>query len=63
MANTKNEEWVSPAELADEIRRPVQTVYAWQHKGTGPKAYRLGRHLRYRRSDLEAWLEQQASDA
>lgn len=35
---------------------PVATLYQWRHLGTGPKAYRLGKHLRYRQADVEAWL-------
>ncbi len=39
---------------------PVTTLYAWRSGRKGPRAIRVGRHLRYRRSDIEAWLEQQA---
>ncbi len=40
---------------------PVATLYQWRHLGTGPKAYRLGKHLRYRQSDVEAWLANQVA--
>lgn len=40
---------------------PVATLYQWRHLGTGPKAYRLGKHLRYRQSDVEAWLADQVA--
>ena len=40
---------------------PIATLYQWRHLGTGPKAYRLGKHLRYRQADVEAWLTEQAS--
>jgi hypothetical protein len=32
----------------------------WRHRGEGPRGYRVGRHVRYRRSSVEAWLEEQA---
>ena len=35
---------------------PVATLYQWCHLRTRPKAYRLGKHLRYRQADVEAWL-------
>lgn len=45
----------------DEVARllvvPVATLYTWRYKGTGPKAYRVGKHLRYRLADVLAWLE------
>jgi excisionase family DNA binding protein len=48
----------------DEVARllivPVATLYTWRYKGTGPKAYRVGKHLRYRLSDVLAWLEDNA---
>ncbi|WP_380166435.1 helix-turn-helix transcriptional regulator [Jannaschia sp. R86511] len=40
---------------------PVATLYQWRHNGTGPKAYRLGKHLRYRQADVEAWLADQVA--
>lgn len=40
---------------------PVGTLYQWRHTGGGPKAYRLGKHLRYRQADVESWLADQVS--
>jgi predicted DNA-binding transcriptional regulator AlpA len=39
---------------------PVTTLYTWRYKGTGPKAFKVGKHLRYRLADVLTWLEQQA---
>jgi excisionase family DNA binding protein len=47
-------------EIAAWLGVPVATLYAWRHKGEGPPALRVGRHLRYRRDDVEHWLEQQS---
>jgi excisionase family DNA binding protein len=52
---------LSPAELGEYLGVPVQTVYAWRDKGTGPRALKVGKHLRYRTSDVEIWLDQQAA--
>ena len=45
------------AELANFLQLPVGTLYQWHHRGEGPTALRIGRHLRYRASDLRAWLD------
>ena len=36
------------------------TLYRWRHKGDGPVGHRIGRHVKYRRATVEAWLEAQA---
>jgi len=53
-------DWQSPEELADELGIPVGTIYQWRYRGRGPKGHKIGKHIRYRRSDVEAWLETRA---
>jgi excisionase family DNA binding protein len=53
-------EWIGIEALAAEIGIPIRTIYAWRTRGTGPRGYRLGKHIRFRREDVEAWLEQHA---
>ena len=50
------EQLLTPIEAATYLQVPVRTVYAWRARRIGPPAYRVGRHLRYRAGDLEAWL-------
>jgi predicted DNA-binding transcriptional regulator AlpA len=45
-----------PAEIADFLQVPVKSLYQWRYEGKGPRAYRVGRHLRYRWEDVESWL-------
>jgi excisionase family DNA binding protein len=52
----------TPAEVADYLRVPVKTLYQWRYRGSGPRAYRVGRHLRYRWEDVEAWLASRAGE-
>jgi excisionase family DNA binding protein len=47
------------AELAEMLGIPVNTLYGWRCRGDGPPGYRIGRHIRYRRAAVEAWLETQ----
>ena len=39
---------LSTEEVARILVVPVNTLYCWRYKGTGPRAYRVGKHLRYR---------------
>jgi excisionase family DNA binding protein len=43
-------------EVALYLRVPVATLYAWRTGGVGPPGSRVGRHLRYRHSDVDKWL-------
>ena len=45
------------AELADYLGVPVATLYQWRYRGEGPPGFRVGRHLRYRWSDIQQWIE------
>ena len=46
-------------EVASYLKLPKSTLYAWHHRKEGPVPFKLGKHLRYRATDLEAWLESQ----
>jgi len=50
-------ELYSPQELADVLGVSRSTVYQWRVHGTGPKAIRVGKHTRYRASEVVAWLD------
>ena len=50
---------LSVAELAAYLGIPVATIYRWRYQHQGPVGYRIGRHVRYRTSDIEQWLETQ----
>ena len=47
-------------EVSDLLGMPVSTLYGRRHRSEGPAGYRIGRHVRYRRSAVEAWIETQA---
>lgn len=46
-------------EAADLLRAPVATLRYWRHLGTGPRSFRLGRRVLYRRDDVLAWIDAQ----
>jgi excisionase family DNA binding protein len=45
------------AEVAAYLQVPAKTLHRWRSVGEGPPALKVGRHLRYRWPDVEAWLE------
>lgn len=49
-----------PEELARFLGVPVKTLYQWRYRGVGPRGVRVGRHVRYRRQDVDDWLERLA---
>lgn len=59
---TAPRDWMSPQELADWLGVPVKTVYVWNSTRTGPQGTRLGKHVRYSRQNIAAWLAAQGCD-
>ncbi|MBA3360349.1 MAG: helix-turn-helix transcriptional regulator [Acidimicrobiia bacterium] len=52
---------VSAQDLATYLGVPVATVYSWRYRQEGPPAIRIGRHLRYRWPEVQAWLDDLAT--
>lgn len=50
----------TPDELAAYLGVSKATIYQWSSRGGAFPLYRVGRHLRARWSDVDAWLEEQA---
>ena len=50
---------LSVRDLAEYLRLPIGTLYAWRYRGQGPSGFRVGRHVRYRQSDVDGWIQQQ----
>ncbi|WP_345503070.1 helix-turn-helix transcriptional regulator [Pedococcus ginsenosidimutans] len=40
---------------------PVGTLYQWRHRGMGPPAVRLGKHLRYQPAAVRTWVTEQVA--
>jgi excisionase family DNA binding protein len=53
------EKLLTLGDLAEVLGVPKQTIYAWRRRRHGPRAVAVGRHLRFRPADVEAWLEEQ----
>jgi excisionase family DNA binding protein len=51
--------YLTPEEIAALFGVPLETVYQWRRKHTGPPAFRVGRHLRYDPAVVAEWVAQQ----
>jgi predicted DNA-binding transcriptional regulator AlpA len=40
----------------------VQSLYDLRSQGRGPTGFRVGRQLRFRRSEVSAWLERMEAE-
>ena len=49
--------YVSLAELAAQLKVSVQTIYDLRSKGRGPRGFRVGTQLRFRESEIDAWVQ------
>jgi excisionase family DNA binding protein len=44
-------------DLAEYLRVSPRTVDSWREKNFGPPFMRVGMQIRYRKRDVDAWLE------
>jgi predicted DNA-binding transcriptional regulator AlpA len=57
---TAEDQLLTIAEVAAIVRVPVATLRYWRHLGTGPRSFRVGRGVRYWRTEITTWLQQQS---
>lgn len=57
--NHKGDDMLSIDEAAEFLRVPVATLRYWRHIGEGPFSFRIGRHVRYWRTDVVIWRADQ----
>jgi excisionase family DNA binding protein len=56
VADGESQGVLSIEEVAKLLRVPVSAIYAWNRRGVGPPHYKVGRKLRYRKSNARNWL-------
>lgn len=59
MSSAPVPEYLSPEALAELLDVPLGAVRKWRHEGTGPAGFRVGKHVRYAREDVDAWIAAQ----
>jgi excisionase family DNA binding protein len=62
LTNT-TDDLMTPEEVAELARVPIDTLRYWRHRKMGPPSFRLGRRIRYRRSVVLEWIAQQEREA
>ena len=55
--------YLSPEDIASLFGVPLETVYQWRRKHTGPPGFRVGRHVRYDPTAVAQWVTDQTHDA
>ncbi|MFF1592723.1 helix-turn-helix domain-containing protein [Streptomyces sp. NPDC058286] len=48
--------YLVPEDIATMFKVPLETVYQWRRKRTGPPGFRIGKHLRYDPADVYAFI-------
>ncbi|MFJ8824458.1 helix-turn-helix transcriptional regulator [Streptomyces sp. NPDC102467] len=48
--------YLTPGDIAEIFEVPLETVYQWRKKRTGPPGFRIGRHVRYDPADIRAYV-------
>lgn len=56
------EQVMSLSELCAHLNITAQTIYDLRSQGRGPSGFRVGRELRFRVSEVEAWLARLEQD-
>ena len=49
-------------DVSEYLGVPVATLYQWRTQGLGPAARKVGKHLRYKPEDVEAWFDAITTD-
>jgi len=50
------------SQLATQLGVTVQTLYDLRCQGRGPRGFRVGRELRFRVSEIDAWISRMEAD-
>jgi predicted DNA-binding transcriptional regulator AlpA len=52
----ERDQLITTAELAPFLSIPAATLRQWRYLDVGPKALRVGRHVRYEPAEVRRWL-------
>lgn len=53
---------LNTSDVAQILGVPPRTVQSWRHARRGPVFLRVGTGVRYRRTDVEAWIEERLDE-
>ena len=60
---THHKEFLTINDLCELLSVTPKTVASWRYRGVGPASFKAGKHVRYKRSDVEAWIEESRTES
>ncbi|MFE2633963.1 helix-turn-helix transcriptional regulator [Streptomyces scopuliridis] len=54
--------YLTPDDIATMFGVPLETVYQWRKKRTGPPGFRIGKHVRYDPAAVRAWVNDRMTE-
>ncbi|SHI19813.1 helix-turn-helix transcriptional regulator [Streptomyces sp. 3214.6] len=54
--------YLNPDDVAEIFDVPVETVYQWRKKRTGPPGFRIGKYVRYDPADVRAYVDRRKAE-
>lgn len=58
MGDRPPDELLTLEEVAAILKVPVTTLRKWRTAGTGPRGFRVGKYVRFRRSAVEQFIQE-----
>ena len=55
---SRDDQLLTLQDVAELLEVSPNTVYYWRYQRTGPKGHKVGRRVRYWKSDVLAWLRE-----
>lgn len=56
-----DDEWLTTEEVVKKAKLSSrESLYTMRSRGRGPRGYKVGRELRFKASDIAAWMERNA---
>lgn len=56
-----DDEWLTTEEVVKTAKLSSrESLYTMRSRGRGPRGYKVGRELRFKASDIAAWMERNA---
>ena len=56
----RDDQLLTLQQVAELLDVSPNTIYYWRYQGTGPQGHRIGKRVRYWRSDVLAWMSERA---
>jgi excisionase family DNA binding protein len=62
MERQDQQEIMTTAEVADMLQVSVSTLKYWLYCDKAPASIKIGKHRRFRRSDVQRWIDEHTAE-